>query len=773
MQPEPTTKPVPLLAGALVLALTAFAFAPGTTGGLVYDDAFLIAGNPEIQQLGNLGRSLARPFWDLSGAAHGSARGLYYRPWVTLAYTLEYHFFGDRPLGYHLVSVALHLLIVALAFAWLVRRVAPGGGPVAGLAAGVGAGLFAWHPTRVESVTWVSGCTDLWMALFVLLALSAWDKLRPRPGAALATLLLLLGFASKETAAAVPVWLALDAWLRHEAGAQRAARLRAAAFACAAMALAFTLRCIFVPLPIDGSGLLPGELVPRVLATLGEFTHAVVWPWPSSIARALIHHAPSGAAVYPASSIALGALVAVLAIAACVLARRRPALRPWLADAALFFLLLGPVLNVVPLKLKPLIAERFLYLPLLGIAALVARAAASWLRGGGERARVLPGHQLASPFRPSEPMIPSSFSSRGRHAPPPPAEQSSPGPPPTRGRFAAHSLDGTNFRAVLLVAVSTPLLMAAAAATVTRSQDFLDEATLWEHEVAVHPHEAFPLRMLAYQRLQVRRLDEGLSLALRGYALAQDDRPMRIALALLAARALAEMTGDGDRRTLRALAELYDGLPALRPARLETANVRVALTLKQSELPLLEDSRGFVIPRALVHARLGRFTQARASLRAFLARHPSDLDCWHALALVEVRAGDMAAAQRALGQALARAPANPLLRSLQVRMTNALALLAHRDADPVRRALAQAQAYLMLSAPGLAAAVLDRALADDPASPVLVSMRAKVEAIDGDFAGARARIAAARSRLPQAGPLWSATLEEIAAAEAQRHPDPR
>ena len=69
------------------------------------------------------------------------------------------------------------------------------------------------------------------------------------------------------------------------------------------------------------------------------------------------------------------ALVGALAVGGLVVAAWRTRRdRGWLADALWFALPIAPVLNLTPLGLDVLAADRFLYLPMLGVAALAARA---------------------------------------------------------------------------------------------------------------------------------------------------------------------------------------------------------------------------------------------------------------------------------------------------------------------------------------------------------------------------------------------------------------
>jgi hypothetical protein len=46
------------------------------------------------------------------------------------------------------------------------------------LAVGLGAAVFALHPSRAEAVSWISGSTELWMCALVLLAALAFDSNR-------------------------------------------------------------------------------------------------------------------------------------------------------------------------------------------------------------------------------------------------------------------------------------------------------------------------------------------------------------------------------------------------------------------------------------------------------------------------------------------------------------------------------------------------------------------------------------------------------------------
>ncbi|HYM79946.1 MAG TPA: hypothetical protein VEY91_00890 [Candidatus Limnocylindria bacterium] len=118
----------------------------------------------------------------------------WYRPWSReLHYWTLQSWFGNRETPFHLASFALWIAVLAVYFA-IARRLA-GARAAAVATAAVGA-LAAWG----VPLLWIAGVQELWMLLFVLLALLALvhDRLRLATGAFVLALL------SKESAAVLP-----------------------------------------------------------------------------------------------------------------------------------------------------------------------------------------------------------------------------------------------------------------------------------------------------------------------------------------------------------------------------------------------------------------------------------------------------------------------------------------------------------------------------------------------------------------------------------------
>lgn len=97
-----------------------------------------------------------------------------YYPIRTLTFAIDYQIWGLDPKGFKLTNVLVHLTNVILVF-WLVlrlfrdRRLSDGSSPAWDVSvATVSAGIFAVHPVVVEPVAWVAGREELLMTLGAL-----------------------------------------------------------------------------------------------------------------------------------------------------------------------------------------------------------------------------------------------------------------------------------------------------------------------------------------------------------------------------------------------------------------------------------------------------------------------------------------------------------------------------------------------------------------------------------------------------------------------------
>jgi Tfp pilus assembly protein PilF len=144
---------------ALLLLLAVAPYFNTLDNGFVYDDNNEVLTNPYIRSFSHVGEIFSTRI-----LAHLGARGAtnYYRPISIFGFLICYKLFGLLPYGFHLANVVLHALIVALLFG-LSRRLFHDE-----WLAFIAAAIFALHPIHTESVAWVSGVTDLDLAVFYL-----------------------------------------------------------------------------------------------------------------------------------------------------------------------------------------------------------------------------------------------------------------------------------------------------------------------------------------------------------------------------------------------------------------------------------------------------------------------------------------------------------------------------------------------------------------------------------------------------------------------------
>jgi tetratricopeptide (TPR) repeat protein len=347
----------------LLWGLTVAVFWQGLAGGFAWDDFSLIVDNATLRDPHRLSDLLTSGFWNVSSSKANLSETYahVYRPLVTLALFAQSRLFGLDPRGFHLVSLALHLLIGTLVFGLLRREVGSSPGALLGTLSGTL--LFAIHPSRAESVAWISGSTELWMSLLVLGGYAVWVA-RPK-SVVPASILFGLALFAKETAIVVPAALLADMYGRQGVIAWRRWGLTTGIFATFVVA-----RFALMPLPPDAGDSLAG-MPRRALATLGHYVEAALWPWRPVVERGFRYTDCSGTLVVPSMTLVVGGLTAAVLLLLCLRIRALRG-RPLLVGIAWFFVFLTPVLNIVDLRAHGLAADRFLYLPLFGASSSLA-----------------------------------------------------------------------------------------------------------------------------------------------------------------------------------------------------------------------------------------------------------------------------------------------------------------------------------------------------------------------------------------------------------------
>ena len=339
---------------AVLLALaTLLAYWPVVECGyLNLDDNVYVTGNPAIWG----GVTLAGAPWAFSTTHAGL-----WHPLTWLSHMLDVQLFGPNPAGHHATNLLLHVANVVVLLLVLVR--ATGAlWPSAAVAA-----LFALHPLHVESVAWVAERKDVLSGFFGLTTIWAYVRYaqRPAPGRyALVVLSLALGLMAKPMLVTLPlVLLLLDRWPLRRG---MSLRLVVEKLPLLALAAAASVMGIVAGQRADAVGSLarfPLEArLANALVSYARYLGKTLWP----SRLAVFYPYPS---VWPAWQLA-GAAVLLAAVTTVAIVHMRR--RPYLLVGWLWFLgMLFPVSGVVQAGSQAM-ADRFTYLPLIGLFVMAA-----------------------------------------------------------------------------------------------------------------------------------------------------------------------------------------------------------------------------------------------------------------------------------------------------------------------------------------------------------------------------------------------------------------
>lgn len=367
----PTSSSDPLrkvLAATLLVALVLVVYAQVRSFDFVlFDDDEYVYANPMVTG-GLTARDFAKAFAFEAGNWH---------PLTWLSHMVDVELFGVDPGAHHVVSAAIHLANAILLMLVLARLTG-----ALGRATAVAA-IFAVHPLAVENVAWIAERKTLLCVFFLLLAIYAYAEWAARGGGARLTAVVIfyaLALMSKPYAITLPLLLVLlDFWpLSRLDGAERGFPQRLARrilekwplFALATASAGLTM------LAQSREGAVTAlATIPPVERVLNAVVSANAYLLKSFVPTELIFYYPHpqtlGETV--SRSAAMTALAALLAItvAAFAYARRLP----WLLTGWLWFLVsLLPVIGIVQVGLQAR-ADRYAYLPLIGIAVAVVWSA--------------------------------------------------------------------------------------------------------------------------------------------------------------------------------------------------------------------------------------------------------------------------------------------------------------------------------------------------------------------------------------------------------------
>ena len=331
----------------------------------LWDDDQLLTANATVQS--TTPAALAKLWFFPDGAD--------YFPLSYTALWLQWPFFGTWPTGYHLTTVFLHITGALLLWRLFAVMRIPG--------AWLGGVLFAIHPVCVESVAWVSELKNtVSLPLFLLSAISFVkfdDAAEDDPARwrhySLALVFFLVSMLAKTSVVALPVVLLLYAWWKRGTVTQRDLVLAAPFFLISIVLGLITIyyqhgRAIGQETIIVGG---PDSRIATAGMCILFYLKLILWP---------VHLLP----IYPKWEVdppqAWQFLAWPVILGACWLFWRNRDTwgRHALFGFGFFLLMVAPVLGFITISYMRITwaADHFIYLPMIGIIALIAAVVATW-----------------------------------------------------------------------------------------------------------------------------------------------------------------------------------------------------------------------------------------------------------------------------------------------------------------------------------------------------------------------------------------------------------
>jgi tetratricopeptide (TPR) repeat protein len=360
--------PIPL-ALALFVA-TVFVFAPVAGHEFVnFDDPQYITENAFVTG----GLTAQAISWAFTSGYAGN-----WHPLTWISHMLDVQAFGLDAGAHHVTNALIHTASALLLFALLYRMTgAPGRSWFV-------AALFAVHPLHVESVAWLAERKDVLSTLFWMLTIWAYVRYvsQPRAGRYLTVVVLYaLGLMSKPMLVTLPfTLLLLDVWPLRRLSLAAARRSE-------------IVQRVREKLPLFALAIASSVVTIMVQQSAGAVKELAVLPLGDRVANALVAYVvygwkalwPSGlAAIYPyPESIAAWRVAVALALLAAItaLAIRACQRYPYVLVGWLWYLVtLVPVIGLVQVGSQP-IADRYTYVPLIGLFIIVAWGVPELLAG--------------------------------------------------------------------------------------------------------------------------------------------------------------------------------------------------------------------------------------------------------------------------------------------------------------------------------------------------------------------------------------------------------
>ncbi len=360
----------------ILVALVALFYGSTLKNGFIHDDYGQLLSNPTVQSIKGIPKAFTSCIWATeNGTCQGSS---YYRPLQNISYILTWTISSSAGF-FHFINL-VYLAIASFAIFSLIRLISSNQ-----KLALLTAILFIAHPINSESVNWIASVPELLMAIFIPLTIFSFVQYRVTDNEKYLVRSLLfyaMGLCSKEPAALTPLLLAaIDlTWFRK--------RIRQLFWAIDGLpyylyAIALTIYFFARTLVLGGFGVNAGTVGYHGIFTTQEHLNAfftlfaryiqkIFYPLPS------LFYYPfekSASLQSPLFLFGVSALVVIMLIIGALLYRKKylPALGIlWIG------IYLAPVLLFADKIGENVFTERYLFIPSIGFALVLASLVTTW-----------------------------------------------------------------------------------------------------------------------------------------------------------------------------------------------------------------------------------------------------------------------------------------------------------------------------------------------------------------------------------------------------------
>jgi tetratricopeptide (TPR) repeat protein len=362
-----------LLNSLVLFLITLIAFARVFSSGFIdsYDDELYVTLNPFVTQ----GLTWQGFLWSLTSFESGN-----WHPLTWWSHMLDVSLFGSNPAGHHAVSLFIHAVNAVLLYAFMCRATGMHGRSF------LVAALFSLHPLHVESVAWVAERKDVLCAFFGFAALHYYlsyvrsEQIKYY----LAVLLLLsLGLMAKPMLVTIPcLLLVLDYWPLARFRNQPLPRLLLEKIP------------LLVPVAVISVVTIVAQRSAGALVPIGTDSFALrlsnaVHAYAIYLRKFFVPYDLAAFYPYVPVSGSVAILAGIILAAISVIGWRLRDKFPWFPAGWMWYLgMLVPVIGIVRVG-EQAYADRYTYLPLVGVSILVVFGGAELL------ARFAPQRSLA------------------------------------------------------------------------------------------------------------------------------------------------------------------------------------------------------------------------------------------------------------------------------------------------------------------------------------------------------------------------------------------